>query len=261
MAIYTKQEIADLCEGGKLLSAILSELVTMVKPGAVAFDLDAYAQKRMAEVGGVPSFLNYRTSPRDPAFPSAVCISVNDEVVHGIANQRVFNDGDLVKLDIGMRYKNLCTDMAVSVPCGNVSPAALALARATRESLVMAIAKCNIGNWVSDIGKTVDKFIKRQGYTTVKDLTGHGVGHKVHEDPIVPNYFEPGYAPVKLVDGLVIAIEPMINLGGDRVKVSKRDGWTVSTYDGSLSAHFEATIAITTDGPIVVTPIPEVPGL
>lgn len=253
----TDEEIQKIREGGAILSRILTELVANVKPGVTTGELDALAEKRMREAGGEPSFKGYRTDPDVRPFASTVCTSINSEVVHAPATpSRAVKEGDILKLDIGLRYKGLCTDMAVTVPVGEVSEEALELIRVTKESMLAGIAKARPGAWVSDIGKTVDKIVRKNGYSTVKDLVGHGVGHHVHEDPRIPNYFDPELDPVKIKPGMVLAVEPMVNMGEDEVRM-KRDGWTVVTEDGSLSAHYEVTIAITEDGMEIMTPVPE----
>lgn len=252
---YSQEEVAILDEGGHLLSGILDEVAKMVSPEVTPKDLDAYAERRIREVGGEPSFLHYQTDRRDPPFPSTVCISLDEEVVHAPATPRRLTEGTLVKLDIGMRYRGLCTDMACTVPVGRASREAAELIRVTREALLIAIEKCTVGNWVSDIGKAVDKHVRRHGFSTVKDLVGHGVGRHVHEEPRVPNYFDPSLRPVRLAPGMVLALEPMVNAGRDAVSV-KDDEWTVVTRDGRRSAHFEATVALTEGGTRVLTPIP-----
>ena len=189
-------------------------------------------------------------------FNSAVCLSIGPEVVHAPAlPSRVLRDGDVLKLDIGLLYKGLCTDMAVTVAVGEVTAREKELIALTKEAMLAGIAKAVPGAWISDIGKTVDKMVRRAGFSTVKDLTGHGVGHKVHEDPSVPNYFDPSYPPVKIVPGMVLAIEPMVNIGHEDVEVLA-DGWTVVTADGSTSAQFEVTIAVTEQGMEILTPVP-----
>jgi len=257
ISLKTPAEIDAIREGGVILSRILSELVSLVKPGVMTGDLDLLAEKRMLEVGGKPAFKGYKPDAGVPPFNSTVCISIDDEVVHGPAHpSREVKEGSLLKLDIGMVYKGLFTDMAVTVPVGTVSPEALKLIAVTKDSMLQGISKAREGAWISEIGKTVDKIARRNGYTTVKDLTGHGVGHAVHEDPRVPNYFDQELDPVKMERGLVIAVEPMINMGREDVRL-KRDHWTIVTEDRSLSAHFEVTIAITEKGMEIMTPVPE----
>lgn len=253
----TPEEIAAIKEGGAILSRILGELVAAVKPGVTTADLDALAERRMREAGGEPSFKGYKTDPDVRPFASTVCTSINNEVVHAPAvPSRAVAEGDLLKLDIGLRYKGLCTDMAVTVPVGEISGDARRLARVTKESLLLGVEKAQAGNWISDIGKAVDKHVRRHGYSTVKDLVGHGVGKYVHEDPRIPNYFDPDLEPVRIAPGMVLALEPMVNFDDDEVRML-RDGWTIVTADGGLSAHFEVTIAVTDRGTEIVTPLPD----
>jgi len=257
ITLKTAEEIEAIREGGAILSRILSELVDMAKPGMTTGELDAHAEMRMREAGGEPSFKGYRTGDDVTPFPSTVCTSVNDEVVHAPASpSRPLKDGDLLKLDIGLRYKALCTDMAVTVPVGEVDADRRKLIEVTRESMLLGIAKAQPGAWISEIGKTVDKHVRRNGYTTVKDLVGHGVGHHVHEDPRIPNYFDDELEPVRIEKGMVLAIEPMVNMGEEDVRVLS-DGWTIVTADKTPSAHFEVTIAITGKGMEIMTPVPE----
>jgi len=255
--LKTTQEIDAVRRGGAILSAVLTELVDMVRPGLTTGEVDAHAERRIREQGGVPSFKGYKTSGDPRAFPSTVCTSIDNEVVHGpAAPSRTLKEGSLFKMDIGMWYEGLCTDMAVTVPVGSVSKDDLRLMRATKESLMIGLGKAIEGGWISDIGKAVDKFVRRKGYTTVKDLVGHGVGRKVHEDPRIPNYYDPGLEPVRIVRGMVLAIEPMVNAGAEDVRILP-DGWTIVSADGSRSAHFEVTLAITENGTEIMTPVPE----
>jgi methionyl aminopeptidase len=210
----------------------------------------------MAEFGGEPSFLHYRIDPKTAPYNSAVCTSINNEVIHAPAlPSRAVGEGDLLKLDIGMRYKGLCTDMAVTVPVGVVNDAYYKLIEITRQSLLEGVSRVRPGGWVSDIGKAVDKMVRRAGFTTVKDFCGHGVGEGIHEDPQVPNFFDPFVEPVQLLPGMVIAIEPMVNVGNEDIEILD-DGWTVVTKDGSRSAHFEVTVVVTETGHEVLTPLP-----
>ncbi|MFH1047582.1 MAG: type I methionyl aminopeptidase [Patescibacteria group bacterium] len=254
--IKTDKEIQALREGGAILADIMRELADMVEPGITTEELDALAEKRMRAEGDGPSFKGYKSDRRDPPFPTALCTSINHEVVHAPAVPgRKLNSGDIIKIDMGMWFGGMCTDMAATVPVGEVSPEIRRLMQITRESLHKGIKKAVAGAWVSDIGKVVDKHVRRYGYSTVKDLVGHGVGRAVHEDPRVPNFFDPTLRPVRLEKGMTIAIEPMVNLGTDVVRL-KRDGWTIVTADGQPSAHFEETIAITGFGPERMTPLP-----
>ncbi len=258
--IYLKsnEEIAVIREGGRILSAILAELAGLVRPGTDTAELEELALRRMKEAGGEPAFKGYRIEGVRRAFPTALCASINQEVVHGFAipGRRV-DEGDLLKLDIGLHYRGGYTDMAMTVPVGRVSAPAERLVRVTKESLNAGLKKVRAGGWIRDIGKAVDARVRRDGFTTVKALCGHGVGRQVHEDPQIPNYLDRSLEPVRIVKGMVLAIEPMVNAGGDDVH-TLADEWTVATTDGSLSAHFEVTVALTDDGPEILTPQPGV---
>lgn len=256
--LKTPQEIEALKEGGAHLSAILRELREKCVPGIGTAELDQYAQERMRQVGGKPSFLGYVIDQETPPFPGAVCISINEEVVHGLAYpNRVIQQGDVVGLDIGMWYKGLATDMATTVIAGGTTDVRRqTLVRDTRESLVRGISAIRAGGWVHNVGEAVEDFLKPKGYGIVRDLVGHGVGHAVHELPNVPNYRDTMLSRQRLQEGMVLAIEPMITLGTWKVR-QKRDGWTIVTADGSLCAHFEVTIAVTKDGYDLITPWPD----
>lgn len=254
--IKKPEEIALLKDGGALLATILDEVVAMVKPGVSTADLDAYAERRMHEVGGEPAFLGYKPHGVRTPFNSTVCISLNDEVVHAPARPgRVIHDGDIVKLDIGMRYPaktGYFTDMAVTVPVGAVTTDVLKLIAATRDSLELALLQVRPGKCISDIAATIERHVKQFGFQPVKDLVGHGVGYAVHEAPEVPNYWVTGLPDTELVPGMVLAIEPIINMGRWQVKVLK-DGWTIASVDGKPSAHFEHTVVVTKAGMQVLT--------
>ena len=256
--IKTPQEIQKMKEGGIILSSTLTELLKSCVPGAHTLDIDNKARKLLKKAGAKPSFLNYQIDPSDPPYPSAVCISINNEVVHGPATpDRVIQDGDLVSLDIGAWYKGMATDMAGTVCVGNVSQEACELSQHTQEALKKALDVVHSGAWVHDIGRAIENYLRPYRYGIVKDLVGHGVGHAVHEEPQIPHYYERMISPVKLTEGMCIAIEPMVTLGTWQVK-QKDDGWTIITADGSLSAHWEVTIAITKDGYELITPFPEI---
>lgn len=249
---YTKEEIAAIHENGKMIGAILEEVASKAVPGVTTAELDSYAEKRIREVGGEPSFKGYAGGGEKP-FPASVCISTNEELVHGVPGSRVLKEGDLVGLDIGMRYKGLCTDTAVTVAVGKIDEEKQRLLDVTYKSMQLGIAQAKDGNDVNDIARAVQEYVEAQGYSIVRALVGHGVGHQVHEEPTVPNFVSEGkVGDYKLYEGLVIAIEPMVNVGGPEVDTAS-DGWTVVTKDGSLSAHFEHTVAITENGPEVLT--------
>lgn len=255
--IKTPAEISALKEGGAILTRALQAAMKACVSGASTVDIDAAARASMEAEGAKPSFLGYRISPEDTPFSSTVCISINDEVVHGPATpNRIVKSGDIVGLDIGCWYKNLATDMATTVIVGDVPPKVRALVADTRESLVRGLSVIKAGGKILDIGGAIEDFLKPKKYGIVKDLVGHGVGHAVHEGPNVPNYREPRGPHLDLQEGMVLAIEPMVTLGDWRIYV-KDDDWTIATRDGSLSAHFEVTIAVTKTGYELLTPWPD----
>ncbi len=255
--LKTPEEIQALREGGAILTRALQKAMKACVVGASTEEIDRIARESMESEGAKPSFLEYRISVSDPPFPCTLCISINDEVVHGLAiPARIVKDGDIVGLDIGCWYKGLCTDMATTVMVGNVPEKTRQLVLDTRESLVRGIAAVKAGGWVSEVGAAVEDFLKPKKYGIVKDLVGHGVGHKVHEDPQIPNYREPRAPKVQFKENMVIAIEPMVTLGDWRV-VMKPDEWTIATRDGSMAAHFEVTVVVTKDGYELLTPWPD----
>ena len=241
--IKTKEQIKIIREGGKILAKVLAKVVKKVEPGISTFELDKYAFDFIKEEGCTPAFLNYRPTGAPKAFPASICISVNNEIVHGIPSKaRVLKEGDIVSLDLGLKYKGLFTDHAVTVAVGKVSKRDQELLDKTKKALEVGIWAAVGGATVGDIGHAIESFVNRK-YGIVRELSGHGVGVKIHEDPYVPNYGKKGKGQ-KLVPGMIIAIEPMLNMGSDYI-VSADDGWTIKTADGSRSAHFEHTILIT----------------
>ncbi len=251
--IKTPADIKILREGGKRHSFILKEVVKAVAPGVSAKTLDDLAARLIAEGGDTAAFLNYKPYGAKRPYPASLIVSVNDAVVHGIPNETeiILKEGDVVSLDLGLVHKGLITDGAVTVPVGKVSKEAKLLLKATKEALVAAIKEAKPGNTTGHIGHAVECIIRPHGFGIVEELAGHGVGYSVHEDPYVPNYGEPGDGEV-LVPGMVIAIEPIINMGSPKVRLDK-DGYTYRTVDGSLSAHFEHTVAITKTGCRILT--------
>ncbi len=256
--IKTAEEIAALKRGGLILSNTLREIRTACVEGASTKALDAIAHQRFQEAGGKASFLGYRPGGHGPAFPGAVCISINDEVVHGLPiPDRTIQRGDVVGLDIGVWIEGLATDMATTVIVGDeADEKTRMLVKDTRASLVAGIEAIKPGAWVHDISGAIEDVLKPKGYGIVKDLVGHGVGHAVHEDPQIPNFRDPRAPRVQLQAGMVLAIEPMVSLGTWKVGV-KDDGWTIATRDGSTSAHFEVTVVVTDTGYELVTPWPD----
>jgi len=250
--LKTQEDIEKLKEAGKIHAHILKALTALVKPGVSAVEVDTLARALLEEAGAKAAFLNYTPEGVSYPFPAAVCVSVNDEVVHGIPHENIiFQEGDIVSLDLGVSYKGMITDAAITVPCGEVSDEARKLMSITKEALNVGIAAAKLGNTVGDIGFAIQEFVKPYGYGIIKILAGHGVGYSVHEEPYVPNYGKKGDGE-KLIPGMVLAIEPMLTLGNDEVAVTE-DEYTYVTYDGSLAAHFEHTIAITEEGTVVLT--------
>lgn len=248
--IKTKEEIEIIAEGGALLHEILRNTAKLVKPGVSTLELSDFADAAIRKVGGVPSFIGY--GDRHNPFPAALCTSPNDVVVHGIPSKReVLQAGDIVGLDIGMIYKELFTDTAITVPVGAVDAKTQKLIDVTKKSLELGIAQAVPGNRMGDIGHAIQRYAEDNGFSVVRDLVGHGVGYGVHEDPQVPNYGKPGTG-ARLMEGMVLALEPMLCTGGHHIYFDD-DEWTIRTEDGSLSAHFEHTIAITKNGPKVLT--------
>lgn len=244
--IKTADEIALMREAGRIVAEILGTLEAMVAPGVTTWDLDQEAERLIYKNGAKPAFKGYR------GFPACLCASVNEEVVHGIpSRKKKLQEGDLMKLDFGVIYKGYFGDSARTVPVGKVSAEAQRLIKATRESLNKAIEVMVPGNRLGDIGAAVQAAVEPHGFSVVRDFTGHGIGRSLHEAPQVPNYGKPGSGP-KLLAGMVLAVEPMVNVGTEKVEVLE-DDWTAVTMDGKLSAHFEHTIYISEGGPEVLT--------
>ncbi|OHA59783.1 MAG: type I methionyl aminopeptidase [Candidatus Vogelbacteria bacterium RIFOXYD1_FULL_46_19] len=249
--LKNEQEIKILRAGGKRLAGLIERLSEELKPGLKTGELDDLAQELIAEAGDRPAFLNYRPEGAILAYPAALCVSINEEIVHGIPGGRVINDGDLVTLDLGLIHQGLVTDMARSFSIGEPSPEVAKLLMVTREALDIGIAAARPQGTVGDIGAAIEDYVTAAGFGLARDLSGHGVGFAVHEDPQVPNYGRPGEG-AKLEPGLVIAIEPMVLAGREKTKLLG-DGYTFITADGSLCAHFEHTIAITETGVEILT--------
>ena len=249
--IKTKKEIDIIREGGKILALVLAKTAEKVKPGISTLELDKYAYDLIKEHGGEPAFLNYKPEGAPLAFPASICISVNNEIVHGIPNKnKILKEGDIVSLDLGVKYKGLFTDHAITVPVGKISKKDQQLINDTKKALEIGIWAAKGGETVGDIGHAIESFVNRK-YGIVRELSGHGVGKKIHEDPYIPNYGR-AHKGQKLIPGMVVAIEPMLNIGRDDI-VSASDNWTIKTADGSRSAHFEHTILITEGDPEILT--------
>ncbi len=257
----TKQEIETIRQGGIILSNILDKTLKQVKPGITTEYLENMATSLIEQAGGRPSFKGYRESLNERPFPTTLCASIDNEVVHAPAiPARTLRQGQIITLDIGMEWpykkgaSGLYTDMAKTVGVGEISKEAEKLIKATKKCLDLAIEQVKPGNHLSDIGRAIQTYAQANGYGVVRDLGGHGVGKKVHEDPIILNYVPNGnFNNVELRSGMVIAIEPMITAGDWRVVEDINDGWTIKTADNSLAAHFEHTIAVTKNGHKVLT--------
>ncbi len=232
-------------EASLIVADVLARLSLLVEPGVTTADLDAAAEKLVREAGAEPAFKGYR------GYPATLCASVNDEVIHGIPSVRVLVEGDIISLDMGVKLGGFYGDSAVTVPVGRVSGQALALLRVTQEALEKGIAQVRLGGRVSDIGHAVQTHVEAHGFSVVREFVGHGIGASLHEEPQIANYGEAGRGP-RLAEGMTLAIEPMVNMGRPGVKMLA-DGWTAVTRDGSLSAHFEHTVAVTKNGPVILT--------
>jgi methionyl aminopeptidase len=249
--LKSPDEIKTMREAGRVVGQTLRILAEAVRPGATPKDLDDIVRKEYAKRGVTPTFLNYKV-PGAPPYPATVCVSVNDEIVHGIPTaKRTFKEGDIVSIDLGATLNGFVGDAAMTVPCGTISEEAQRLLRVTEEALWAGIHAARDGVHMGDVGAAIQETAESQGYGVVREYVGHGVGRQMHEDPQVPNYGTRGQGP-RLRKGMVIAIEPMVNIGDWRTR-RLPDNWTVATRDGSLSAHFEHTLAITNGDADVLT--------
>jgi methionyl aminopeptidase len=242
----SRTELETMHRANVLVARVLRRLKETIAPGVTTATLDEIAEETIRSAGAVPAFKGYR------GFPASLCVSINDEVVHGIpSRKRVVREGDIVSLDVGTVVDGFCGDGAVTVPVGDVSKETEKLLRVTEGALLKGIEKVHMGNRVSDIGHAVQSYVEDQGFAVVRDFVGHGIGTQMHEEPQVPNYGEPGRGQ-RLLPGMVLAIEPMVNAGKHSVKVLS-DNWTVVTLDGSYSAHFEHSVAVTDNGPWILS--------
>ncbi|MDE1919842.1 MAG: type I methionyl aminopeptidase [Candidatus Omnitrophica bacterium] len=243
--IKTANEVDILRKAGKILGSIVVQLQGSLTSGMSTKDIDLKAQELIHRHHVASAFKGYR------GFPGCTCISVNEGVVHGIPGKRTIKDGDIVSLDLGIIHEGYYSDTAVTVPVGNIAPALQRLIDVTKGSLSRGIEQARPGNRLSDISFAVQSFVEMHGFSVVRDFVGHGIGHDLHEEPEIPNYGRPGQGPV-LCEGMVFAIEPMVNMGTHRTRILN-DGWTVVTEDGQPSAHFEHTIVIGSNGPEILT--------
>jgi methionyl aminopeptidase len=238
-------EIEKLRRSGRLVREILEEMHQQVKPGVTTMDLEKFAERRLAQAKAKPAFKGYR------GYPCCLCASVNEQIVHGIPSNRRLNEGDIVSLDLGVIIDGYYGDSAMTVPVGTISEPLQRLLRVTEESLRLAIDKARVGNRLGDVSSAVEHHVVSSGFSVVREFVGHGIGRQLHEEPQIPNFGPPGYGP-PLKEGMVLAIEPMVNVGGPGLKILD-DQWTAVTADGAYSAHFEHMIAVTQNGPDVLT--------
>jgi methionyl aminopeptidase len=245
ITLKSKREISIMRDASKIVHEVLQEVRMHCKPGVPTLELDRLAEEKTLQRGAQPAFKGYR------GYPRSLCASINCEVVHGIPGSRILREGDIVGLDFGVLFNGYYGDAALTVPIGKVAPETAELLRVTEECLYLGIDQMVTGNHLSDISRAIQVHAESNGFSVVKEFGGHGIGRRLHEDPMVFNYVSDGRG-IQLKPGLVLAIEPMVNMGADRVQILA-DGWTVVTIDGKPSAHFEHTVALTENGPEILT--------
>jgi methionyl aminopeptidase len=243
--LKSPEEIEYMREANQVVAETLTKLAEVIMPGITTLELDRISEEKIRGMGAEPAFLGYR------GFPKSLCVSINNEVVHGIPKGRKIKEGDIVSLDLGSKKNGFYGDSALTVAVGNIPDRAKELIRVTEESLYKGIEKAVLGNRLHDISAAVQNHVEAHGFSVVRQFVGHGIGKEMHEEPQIPNFGKAGTG-VRLKEGMTIAIEPMVNMGGWEVEVEE-DGWTVVTLDGSMSAHFEHSIAITRDGPVILS--------
>ena len=248
----SKSELEAMREGGRITAACLELLSENVRAGVTTRELDRMAEDFIRSNGGKPEFKGYPGSPGAPDFPGSICASPNAMIVHGIPGSYRLKDGDVISLDVGVRYEGFVTDSATTVAVGEVPPDAEGLLKTTQQCLAAAAEQVRVGKRLGDIGHAIQSLAESRGYGVVRDLVSHGVGRKMHEDPQIPNYGRPGTGS-RLQPGMTFAIEPMITLGDYDIRISEWDGWSIYTADNSLSAHYEHTVAVTENGPWILT--------
>lgn len=252
VSIKNSKEIEALRKGGEKLALVMQKLEGSIKSGINTLLLDEIAEEMILKLGGIPAFKNYGTDFGNP-YPASICASLNDEIVHGIPSKNsVIKDGDILKIDIGMKYEGMFTDMARTFAVGKISEAAKKIKKITEESFWKGVSKIKNGAMLSDYSKAVQKHVEDNGFSVVRDLVGHGIGIELHEDPQIMNYYDGYYEDLKLKTGMVLALEPMVNEGKHQTIIGK-DGWVFKTKDGKLSAHYENTILVTEEGYEVLT--------
>lgn len=247
ITIKSEQELALMREAGRIVAEVLARVRESVVPGMTTAQVEAIAGEVIVDRHkAIPSFKGYR------GFPGLVCTSVNDEIVHGIPGPRVLNEGDILSVDVGVIYRGYQGDAAITVPVGVVDAESERLMAVTAESLRVGITAARAGDWTSDISRAIQDYVERQGFSVVREYTGHGIGRNMHEDPQIPNYYEPRMGRYRLRAGMTFALEPMVNARGWQTRVLA-DKWTVVTADGGRSAHFEHTVAVSKNGPVILT--------
>ena len=240
-----KSELDKMREANLIVAKVLSHLETLIRPGLTTAELDVVAEEMILDMGGQPAFKGYQ------GYPATLCVSINEEIVHGIPGERKLIEGDIVGIDCGTNFKGFYGDSARTYAVGEISKEAKKLLDVTRESLYLGIKKVKLGNRISDISSSIQTFVEGHGFSVVREFVGHGIGQSLHEEPQVPNYGKPGFGE-RLREGMVLAIEPMVNSKGPEVKVLQ-DKWTAVTADGGYSAHFEHSVAVTANGPWILS--------
>jgi len=243
--LKSPEEIGKIAESCRIVADTIEAIKLMVRPGLTTIDIERFADNHIRECGGVPAFKGYR------GYPASICTSVNDEVIHGIPSKRFLEEGDILGIDLGVYKDGFYGDGAITIPVGRIDPSLETLLRVTEESLQIGIMNAIVGNRVSDISHSIQRHAESNGFSVVRTFVGHGIGRELHEDPQIPNFGPPGRGP-RLMEGMTLAIEPMVNLGSHEVLVLN-DGWTAVTADGKPSAHFEHTVLVTSEEPRILT--------
>lgn len=247
--LKSKREIEILRESNRIVACTLKVIGEIIRPGISTIELDKIANREIRKRGGRPAFKGYR------GFPASICTSINEQVVHGIPNSRRLKEGDIISIDLGAVYKGFYGDAARTFPVGKIGKEAKDLLTVTEEALYKGIEKARVGNRIRDISHAIQSWVEAHGFSIVREFVGHGIGRELHEEPQIPNFVSPDQGMVRIEEGMVLALEPMVNAGDWRVKILP-DGWTAVTSDGSLSAHFEHSIAVTADGPEILSICP-----
>jgi len=243
--LKSPKDLVLLKRSGEILARVMQKLQTALRPGMTTLDIDLLSADLIRREKAQAAFKDYK------GFPATACVSVNEEIIHGIPGSRVLLEGDIVSIDLGVNYKGFFSDMAVTLPVGKVADDRLKLIAVTKQSLEIGIEQAQVGNYLTDISHSIQRFVELQGFSVIRQFVGHGIGRDLHEEPEIPNFGRSGLGPL-LKSGMVLAIEPMINLGGWECEVAE-NGWTAVTVDGLPSAHFEHTVAVTDKGPVILT--------